>query len=153
MAAEAEPATGDVPVLRINFNKLNDGLLHEGRNKHNKFRGINFKLLLVYAGILAILSMVMLPVMGIASASAQTYSITGIRNNDLGVISGSSGFLLDRVITWADGTKEHVQIGNDGYFYLDGAKKHLVGINFSIILSWDTNGMAYWLPERVAVWE
>ncbi|MGB8707167.1 MAG: hypothetical protein WCD72_04355, partial [Dehalococcoidia bacterium] len=37
------------------------------------------------------------------------------------------GYLFDRVITWADGSTEHVQIDSDGFFILNGVKKRLVG--------------------------
>jgi hypothetical protein len=35
---------------------------------------------------------------------------------------------LDKVITWSDGTIEHVQIDNDGFFILNGVKKRLIGM-------------------------
>jgi len=40
-----------------------------------------------------------------------------------------NALLLDRTITWADGAAEHVQVGRDGYFRLDGHKVRLVGID------------------------
>ena len=62
-------------------------------------------------------------------ANAQTlvdnYSLSSISSNHP-IINGS--YLLDKTITWADGTTEHVQIGNDGYFRLNGVKRNLVGI-------------------------
>ena len=41
-------------------------------------------------------------------------------------------YLLDRVITWADGSTEQVQIGRDGFFRLNGEKKKLIGIFFRV---------------------
>lgn len=43
------------------------------------------------------------------------------------VHADEEGYLLDRMITWADGSIEHVQIDPDGYFCLDGVRKRLVG--------------------------
>ena len=39
-----------------------------------------------------------------------------------GTARADDGYLLDRVIAWPDGSTEHVQIGDDGFFILDGAK-------------------------------
>ena len=36
--------------------------------------------------------------------------------------------LLDKEITWADGSTEHVQIDSDRYFVLDGEKRRLIGM-------------------------
>jgi hypothetical protein len=43
------------------------------------------------------------------------------------VHADSKDYLLDKVITWADGSKEHVQIDSDGFFILNGVKRRLVG--------------------------
>ena len=40
----------------------------------------------------------------------------------------NENYIFDKVITWHDGSSEHVQIGADGFFRLDGEKKRLVGI-------------------------
>ena len=58
--------------------------------------------------------------------------------------------LLDKVITWADGSIEHVQIGDDGYFILDGVKKRLVGFDLGIGPSYNPEDY-YWLPENLAL--
>lgn len=59
-------------------------------------------------------------------------------------------YLLDRVITWADGSKEHVQIGKDGFFRLDGVKKRLVGMFLSKLLPYGKLGQFY-LPENLSI--
>lgn len=57
-------------------------------------------------------------------------------------------YMLDKVVQWPDGTSEHIQIGTDGYFVLDGAKKRLVGMNLGFGLSYDEEE-CYWLPENI----
>jgi len=39
--------------------------------------------------------------------------------------------LLDHTITWADGTRERVQIGSNRHFILNGVKKRLVGMTLN----------------------
>ena len=62
-------------------------------------------------------------------------------------------YLLDRIITWDDGSKEHVQIGTDGFFRVNGNKTRLIGIDFRVLLSYDEQGIQYWVPDRLALWE
>ena len=50
------------------------------------------------------------------------------------------GYLLDRVVEWGDGTTEHIQIGDDGFFRLDGVKRCLVGIDIGIDMSHEGSG-------------
>jgi len=61
------------------------------------------------------------------------------------------GYIFDRVITWADGTAEHVQIGQDGFFRLNEGKKRLVGMDFNMITEWTSEGMEFW--NKMALWE
>jgi hypothetical protein len=44
------------------------------------------------------------------------------------VHADDGGYLLDKVITWADGSTEHVQIDNERFFVIDGVKRKLVGM-------------------------
>ena len=60
-------------------------------------------------------------------------------------------YLLDRNITWDDGTQERVQIGKDAYFYLDGEKKHLVGMTISEINPNINDYWEFWKPESLAL--
>ncbi len=72
------------------------------------------------------------------------------------VHAAEEGYLFDRVITWADGTTEHVQIGKDNFFYLDGLKKHLVGMNFIPVnpnQSETVDKWSFWLPANMAFFE
>lgn len=66
------------------------------------------------------------------------------------VQAGDGGYLFDRVIEWSDGSSEHVQIGNDGFFRLDGVKKRLVGFDLGIGPSYNDVDR-YWLPENLAL--
>lgn len=62
--------------------------------------------------------------------------------------------LLDKTMSWADGSQERVQIGDDGFFSLDGVKRRLVGVDFVTILDWYTSeGVQYWVPEKLLIWE
>ncbi len=63
-------------------------------------------------------------------------------------VEAAEAYLFDKVIQWPDGTTEHVQIGADGYFILDGVKKRLVGTNLGFGTSYDEEE-CYWLPENV----
>ena len=67
--------------------------------------------------------------------------------------AAEEGYLLDRMITWADGTTERVQIGNDGFFRINGEKKKLIGI----VLSTQVLPTGYWgqfyLPGNMAMYE
>ena len=54
-------------------------------------------------------------------------------------VNAADGYVLDRVIQWADGSTEHVQIDSDYFFILDGQKKKLVGMVLS----------SFGLPELV----
>src|ERR1041385_9037303 len=61
--------------------------------------------------------------------------------------TNTTAFLCDRQIQWADGTREHVQVGRDGYFRLDGKKVRLVGIDIG------TTGLsnAYFKANSLAI--
>ena len=78
-------------------------------------------------------------VSGIGLATPQAVHATG------------SDYLLDRVITWGDGTTEHIQIGRDAFFYLDGQKKHLVGMEVSGINPNIANYWEFWRPDSLAL--
>jgi hypothetical protein len=71
--------------------------------------------------------------------------ITPLRVRADGAEDGA--FLLDKVIRWADGTSEHVQVDRDGFFHLDGKLVRLVGIDIG------TTGLAkpYYSAESLAV--
>jgi hypothetical protein len=45
-----------------------------------------------------------------------------------GNIPGSRDILANKVIKWGDGSTETVQIDKDGFFFLNGQKKRLIGI-------------------------
>jgi len=62
-----------------------------------------------------------------------------------------STYLLDRVINWPDGSTEHVQIGNDGYFRIDGVKSNLVGMRLGTEAP-NLSG-AFWESSNVALFE
>ncbi len=53
-------------------------------------------------------------------------------------------FLVDKIITWGDATTEHIQIDTDGWFYLDGVKRKLIGMTDPMIYAsgdpYDTGG-------------
>jgi len=63
--------------------------------------------------------------------------------------ANGTGYLLSRTIQWADGTSEHVQIGRDGFFRLNGTKVRLVGIDLG------TTGLSgdYFHPSSLAIFE
>jgi len=88
-----------------------------------------------------------------AAGGSGTGTGTGIAQADDG------GYLFDRVIGWGDGSTEHIQIGEDGFFILNGVKKRLIGIDLRPILSWDWDppyrltDAQYWLPEKLAIWD
>jgi hypothetical protein len=65
------------------------------------------------------------------------------------VRADDEGYLLDRVITWADGTTEHVQIGQDAFFYLDGQKKYLVGVTIIAANPNSKREVEIWRPENL----
>ena len=72
--------------------------------------------------------------------------------------AAEDNYLLDKVIEWPDGTSERVQIGEDGYFILDGVKKRLVCVNLHIFLPYGNPDLyggvpPYWLPENLAIYE
>ncbi len=52
------------------------------------------------------------------------------------VHAAGEGYSLDRVITWADGTTERVQIGNNGFIAINGVGRWFIGMVF-------TGGMPY----------
>ncbi len=66
-----------------------------------------------------------------------------------GKVEAASDYLLDKTVQWADGSIEHIQIGTDGYFVLDGVKRRLVGMNLGSGPSYDEED-CYWLPDNVA---
>lgn len=61
--------------------------------------------------------------------------------------ASQTNFLFDRVISWADGSAERVQVGRDGYFRLDGRKVRLVGVDIG------TTGFsnAYFKADSLAI--
>ena len=63
------------------------------------------------------------------------------------------GYLLDKVIEWPDGSIEHVQIGKDGFFRLDGVKRRLVGMCiYTYEMPYGDTGQC-WLPENLAIYD
>jgi hypothetical protein len=62
-------------------------------------------------------------------------------------------YLLDRVVTWADGTTEHVQIGKDYFFRLDGVKKRLVGMDMSSPNMPFGQWNEFYIPENLAIYD
>jgi hypothetical protein len=65
-------------------------------------------------------------------------------------------YLLNKVITWADGKSEQVQIDRDGFFFLDGAKRRLVGMEIGMNWPHSSGGNyanQYYLPENMALLE
>lgn len=75
------------------------------------------------------------------------FSISSLVPGDVHAAS-AGGYMFERTITWDDGTTEHVQIGDDGYFILDGIKKPLIGMDLGIGPSWYDKDR-YWLPENL----
>jgi hypothetical protein len=67
-------------------------------------------------------------------------------NDGLTKSGRSEAYLLDKVITWADGSTEHVQIDTDGWFYLNGVKQKLVGfcdsMDYAAGWYWDAGNLA-----------
>lgn len=64
----------------------------------------------------------------------------------------TSDYMFHQVIKWPDRSREHVEIGNDGYFVLDGQKKRLVGMTLGFGLS-DDKRESYWLPRNLERWD
>jgi len=60
---------------------------------------------------------------------------------------------FDKTITWDDGTTEHVQIGNDGFFVLDRVKRHLVGMVLGSQYPAGGEYGQFYLPSHMALWE
>lgn len=65
------------------------------------------------------------------------------------VQADDGGYLLDKVVTWADGSTEHVQISDDGYFTLDGAKRRLVGMG----MVYSLGVTPWWSPENLPLFD
>jgi hypothetical protein len=69
------------------------------------------------------------------------------------VQADNGGYLFDKVITWADGSTEHVQIGKDGFFRLNGEKRRLMGM-FLDLQSLPTGDYGqFYLPSNMAMYE
>jgi hypothetical protein len=67
-------------------------------------------------------------------------------------VEAAEEYIFDKVIQWADGTTEHVQIGEDGYFVLDGTKKPLVGM-FLYTFEMPYDRYKFWIPENLEVYD
>jgi len=64
-----------------------------------------------------------------------------------------NNYILDRTITWADGTIECVQIDNEKFIHLDGVKRKLVGVVLhSGSMPYGRWGEFY-LPENMALYD
>ena len=62
-------------------------------------------------------------------------------------------YFFDRTIEWNDGATERVQIGDDGFFYLDGDKRRLVGMDMG---HWNLpygEGGQFYIPENLAIYD
>lgn len=69
--------------------------------------------------------------------------------NITGNVTEKGNYLLDKEITWGDGTTEHVQIDNDHFFILNGTKSRLVGMVMTTQKQPYGDGMFY-DPENLA---
>ncbi len=62
--------------------------------------------------------------------------------------------LAERTITWGDTSTETVKIDSEGYFWLGGVKKFLIGMDDSFPLpDFNAPGWQYWLESHMAVFE
>ena len=66
------------------------------------------------------------------------------------VRADDGGYLLDKVIEWSDGSTERIQIDDDFFFILDGARRRLVGMDLSLYAPSASDTGAWWLPENLA---
>ncbi len=63
-------------------------------------------------------------------------------------------FILSKTITWADGTNEQINLGQDHFFYLNGVKKQLIGVVLSTSgMPNGSCGAEFYLPENLAVYD
>jgi hypothetical protein len=64
-------------------------------------------------------------------------------------------YMLDKTITWADGSKEHIQIDDDGFFVLNGVKQRLVGMLLpaSEMPFGQPHTTQFWLPGNLAAYD
>ena len=62
-------------------------------------------------------------------------------------------YLLDKTITWSDGSVERVQIGKDGFFRLNGEKKKLVGVFLGTQYMPTGTWGQFYLPDNMAIYE
>ncbi len=92
---------------------------------------------------LIMISQILVPSAAFAASSEPAKSNTQSDGN----------YLLDRVITWADGSTEHVQIGTDGFFRLNGEKKKLVGIFLGTQFLPAGDWGQFYLPGNMAMYE
>jgi hypothetical protein len=99
---------------------------------------LRFCLLIIIC--LPLISQIFLPATALAASTEPSKSTTQTKGD----------YLLDREITWADGSKERVQIGEDGFFRLDNEKKSLVGMYLSTQLPYGEPGQ-FWLPENLQI--
>ncbi len=70
-----------------------------------------------------------------------TYSASNLPQEASFNPGGGSGYLFDKVVEWPDGSAEHVQIDDDGFFRLNGIKRKLVGLDIGTI------GLSGWFHE------
>ncbi len=73
-----------------------------------------------------------------------------VDSNPRTVDGANVGYLYDRVINWADGSSEHIQIDKEGFFHIDGTKKNLVGMYLSKRLPYGDVSGQFYLPENLA---
>jgi len=73
----------------------------------------------------------------------------GVRASDEPEMNVETLFLFDEWITWRDGSREHVQIARDGFVWLDGVRRRLVGFDLG------TTGLrrAFWDKADLRVLE
>lgn len=92
---------------------------------------------------LVMISQIIVPSAAFATSSQPAKSTTQPDDN----------YLLDRVITWADGSKEHVQIGTDGFFRLDGARRKLIAMYLTAGPVPTGEYGEFFLPSNMALYE
>jgi hypothetical protein len=115
-----------------------------GNNTTAGLRSNRFKASIIERGLRAILCLVFVfSALGVAAPQAAH--------------AAEEGYLLDRVITWTDGSTEHVQIDNGRFFVLDGVKSRLVGMvlattNMPNQVASD-DGAEFYLPENLAIYD
>jgi len=73
----------------------------------------------------------------------------GAQSDARSIISVGTIVRLNRWVTWDDGSIEHVVLGMDGFFVLNGTKRRLVGFDLG------TTGLqkAFWDPDDLAIIE